>query len=220
MQKILLTKILPGLALLGVATSASADVFCSAPGAHPDNLDVSDVTYSPTGVAPFSDSNDCYGVVDGNVNDASDVNGVWGTGFVLAESTETAGAGSSVLGGLTFTLTGPVNGTTGGTYTLSATDNNGAAAPNFPMSLDFIVALKASNRYALYFFDDAVFDGSGGGAWSIEFVNNGQQIPGLSHMLVFVREGTTRQVPEPAVLSLLGAGFVSIAMLRRRRKQA
>ena len=133
---------LPALALFGVATSASADTYCSAPGAHPDGLDVSDVTYSVTGVAPFSNSNDCYGVVEGNVNDASDVNGIWGTGFVLADSNEGAGAGSPVFGGaLTFTLSGAVNGTTSGTYTLTATDNNGATAPNFPIGLDFIVAL-------------------------------------------------------------------------------
>jgi hypothetical protein len=207
--------------LMGTAGLAHAvPTYCSAAGAHADGLDVSDVTYSITGMAPFVDATDCYGVVVDNIQTSTNLNGIWGIGWQYGDaSNETPGTVSLFGGSFTFTL-GNMGNATSGTYVLTGIDQNGAAEPNFPFAIDFIIALKAGNSYALYYFDDAIFDGSGGGGWEIVFNLNPAGNPNaLSHGIVFLREGTpTRRVPEPVTLSLLGVGLMTIAALRRRRK--
>jgi len=49
-----------------------------------------------------------------------------------------------------------------GSWSLAARDVNGASLLDLPVELDVAAVLKASNRYAAYLFDDAVFDGVDG----------------------------------------------------------
>lgn len=164
---------------------------------------------------------DCYGVVSGNINSAADLNGLslsWGSNWAYLDSTD---ASNATWMGLTFTASAPLN--TGANWTLTGTDTNGTTPLNLPTALDLVVGLKAADRYALWGFDNVVVNsGANDGTFTIEFKNNGGQIPDLSHMIVFGREadgGTITMVPEAEtyVMMLAGLGLVGFAAARRRR---
>lgn len=214
------------MSIFAAAGSAfAAATYCPTTGTNADGLSLSDVTYGVNGPipGPSSSATGCYGVVSGNINQASDLNSqnlTFGNNYALADGTDTTSQTVNLFGGtFTFTLTGPATNQATGTYTLTATDNNGATAPNFPLNLDLVVALKASDRYALYFFNDVAFDGSSGGNWSITYHNNGGQIPNLSHMDIFVAPGDGGQkLPEPGTLGLAGLALLGAVSSTRRQR--
>lgn len=199
--------------VMGVASQANAAGYCLG-GTATGGISTGNVTLNSI------NSDDCYGMVSGNINNAADINGLnltWGTNWAFLADSSSGSSGT--LMGLAFTVTATPG--TSGSWTLTGTDTNGSSPLNFPTSLDFAVGLKASNEYALWGFDNATVNGGpNSGTFSIVFTNNGGQIPNLSHLIVFGREaggGTVATIPEPETYAMLLAGLGLVGFAARRK---
>jgi len=179
-----------------------------------DGLSPADMTFNS------ALATNCYGVVMGNDTQSTINSLAWGNDWTFLSKDEAMRPATFM--GVEFAL--DTAGKTGGTWTLAGTDVNGAALLNLPLEMDLVVVLKASNRYAAYFFDDAVFDGADGGTWSIAFENHGGQIPRLSHMSFYVRidedGGIPSAIPEAQTYAMMLAGLGLVGFMARRKKQA
>lgn len=232
--------------LAAACASHAAPTLCNTGAGDADPLrnasgqQVGDVTYNG------GPATNCYGTVTGNGNGNGNGNGArgsnandsaealnglagvtgWGTGWLLAarDNMGSGGDDSRLVEGLQWSVSS--QGAASGTWLLTAQDVNGSAPANFGDLFDFVVALKGGNGYALYLFDDVVFEGlDDGGRYAITFRNGGGNNPALSHLSVYARYAAagTRvppagggNVPIPGSLPLAALGLGLLALARRR----
>lgn len=206
-------------ALLAAALSTcfgavQAASYCAPGTTNTDGMSTSNMTFN--GVA----ANDCYGIASGNdslgaINALANWNGAGTADDWLYELRDNApgnaNAGTGNFFGVNWTLQASLS--SPGTWNLT-----GVGA--LPQTLDFVGVLKGSTSWAAYFFDNRTVTSNNNGTFSIVFTNNGGNVPNLSHMSLYFRQGGgggNNNTPEPASLALVGAGLIAAAALRRRQ---
>jgi MYXO-CTERM domain-containing protein len=130
------------------------------------------------------------------------------TGTSVTEAHTTANFGGV---GYKIDFTENAGTTKSGTWTITA---------NKAVTLDLAFALHASNRSDAFFFNDQVLakNAATAGSWTINWVNNGGQVPGFSNLTIFARDSHISAVPEADTYAMLLAGLGLVGFVARRRR--
>lgn len=165
------------------------------------------------------DSVDCGGVYSGN-NSQVDINthnsgellfsgSNWGA-EIKDDTPGAAGSGTGGFLGLDWTLSAGAG--TSNSWTLSIAD---PGPVSLPVTVDLLVVLKASTKWAAYLIENQTFTtpGNTNGTYQIAFTNNGGKIPNLSHMSLYLRPSA---VPVPAAVWLFASAVFGLVGFRRK----
>ncbi|WGG49078.1 PEP-CTERM sorting domain-containing protein [Rugamonas sp. DEMB1] len=112
-------------------------------------------------------------------------------------------------------------------YKIDFTENSGTEktgtwtiTADKAVTLDLAFALHASNRSDAFFFDDQVLakNAATAGSWTINWRNNGGQVPNFSNLTIFARDSHISAVPEADTYAMLLAGLGLVGFVARRRR--
>jgi PEP-CTERM motif len=149
------------------------------------------------------------------------------TAFKLATNwSNTTNPGT--VDGIDYSIT--ASAVTKGTFTVTWADHNPSGSLTLPIVTDFLVGLDGGSTGDGYEFTNVILPitpNSGTGTFTISFLNGGNQTPGLSGITLAVGDDvacgrtngcdpTTRSVPEPATIAVLGTGLLGLGFIRRR----
>ena len=132
--------------------------------------------------------------------------------LVIAQLNADFGGSWSLLGSSDVAGFGP--------FTSNPSGVSGVLTFDTPISGAFVLALKASDQFSLYYFLN-----NGGPRASINYttagtnLNNRDTPNGLSHASLY-SAGNFAPVPEPSTYALLASGLVGLGVVARRRRQA
>jgi hypothetical protein len=198
MKKKLLVKLVTGVLVLGMAGMAQALP-----------VTVSDMQLNG------EDADAVAGPISGN-DDAATIDALFGGNAwtFIAKDDGPGEEDTGSLGGIDFSLVSTTG--TSGTWNLTW---NGSG---FPVLIDLVAVLKGGNIFAAFLFDNEMLTApdtnNPDDHWSITFLNNGGNIPGLSHLSLYGRDVVPQNpVPEPATVLLVGTGLAGLAAVRRRK---
>jgi hypothetical protein len=146
----------------------------------------------------------------GPSGDTSGFSGAFGGGWSLLDKIE-SGSGSELLNGVTFSWTFSQQAGKAGTWSL---------ATDVTATYDLVFAMHASNRSGAFLFDDQTTFAStvAPGTWTINWLNEGGQVPDFSNLTLFVRDVAVAPIPEPETYALMLAGLGALGAVARRRK--
>ncbi|WP_377101580.1 PEP-CTERM sorting domain-containing protein [Rugamonas violacea] len=137
--------------------------------------------------------------------------GTWTLLSKVTGSSVPAAHSTGNFGGVDYKIDFTETTTKTGTWTITA---------NKAVQVDLVFAVHASNRSDAFLFDNQVLakNAATAGSWTINWYNNGGQVPGFSNLTIFARDSHISAVPEADGYAMLLAGLGLVGFIARRRR--